>query len=339
MVLLGLLAAISAWISAQGGRFDPADRDLAPELLLAPAPRIELYQRPPIHWAERGGGGAAEGDLGVFPASILDGGWRPEGGVDNFNPSRLYEKINGAAEQFIRFGFRGLRFLSLAKDGRFITVELYDQTDAAGAIGIFVAQRAPERAIEERDGARLLRTPLGFVGILGRHYFKITGSEVAESITRKTEQIVGVLIESVEAGAGDPVELKLLIDGFGAKIGEIGYEPDNVFRYEFLSRFWFATRPKEMRVFLHRADSDESARRLFGRIAAEHRFEYEVVPKTRDRETDAMEYTVTLLFSPLTLPGSNRPIGSSNALELAVQLPQHFWLPLDPEEPLAEAVP
>ena len=98
---------MAALVLAQSDDFEPADRDISPEQLQGGRATGPLYKSPMKLWSESGGAGGGERppDLGSLPPAILDGGWRLDGRVESYDPSNLYEKINGASRiPYVRQG-------------------------------------------------------------------------------------------------------------------------------------------------------------------------------------------------------------------------------------------
>lgn len=100
---------------------------------------------------------AASASSPVLPGSIA--GWAREGAVKRFGPGNLWEHINGAAEQFLSFGFQELETAryTLAV-GRTVTVDLYRMTDRLHAFGVYAQEANPKRAavaigVEGRAGS------------------------------------------------------------------------------------------------------------------------------------------------------------------------------------------
>jgi hypothetical protein len=109
------LALATAWIAAQGDNYDPADRDISFETLEQQSVDDVLYTPPLKRWVEPGSARALSGlpDVTPFPAGILGGGWDLDGRVESYDESNVYEKIDGAAEQYRAFGFRALHYAAL----------------------------------------------------------------------------------------------------------------------------------------------------------------------------------------------------------------------------------
>lgn len=280
-VFLVLLILIGIWVIAQRGRFDPRDRDVSSEVLLESGPVRQLIRQPIKRWGEASGIRLAAPDTGVFAASLLDGGWTLDGAVESWTPANLYEKIDGAAEQYLRFGFVELQNVTLAKDGLFITVEVYDQGSFPGALGIFAAQRDSSRKVERRGAHFVYETPVGFIGLHANDYFKITGSAIDPLVTTKAEQLLTTLAElPVEAGSA-PRIFTALSSGMGLPFDRISYQAANVFRFDFLEAFWFAQAEpgSNARLFVHEEKDEESAQRLVDRLRGEQEMEYELRSK------------------------------------------------------------
>lgn len=152
MALALVLVATIAWVFAQRDAYNASERDLPIELLSADGPKITLYRQPLNSWVEPGTETllATAPALGAFPPGLVDDNWHLATRVREFDPSNLYEKINGEAEKFIKQGFRALHYAALTgKDGSQLALELYDQGNLGGSLGIFAAHRPANKAIQE----------------------------------------------------------------------------------------------------------------------------------------------------------------------------------------------
>ncbi|MEE8396564.1 MAG: DUF6599 family protein [bacterium] len=290
-VLLALALAVW-WVAAQREAYNPAERDL-PYQLLADRPVEDLlYRRPRTPWLEPGAvpAGASAGrrvQLGLFPLSVLQGGWAISSRPRRFDRQTLFEKINGEADKFIRQGFEELHYLALrAPGGDELAVELFDMGSFAGALGVFSGHRTAGRKVEPQGEALYYTTPVGAVGFGGRYFFRIAGSVESEAIRRKTGQLISVFagLAAGEGGEGGarPFGYRFFRGPMGVAAGAISYQAANVFQYDFAGDFWFG-RPRPgspARFFLHRAATAKDAARLFERIAAEHAEEFEVLRRT-----------------------------------------------------------
>ena len=280
------LIGLGAWVTTTRDDFDPTERDLAIELLGDNSRQIEIYNRPLKPWVEPGQylAGAAF-DLGPFPARALDDEWQPVGRVKRFQADNLYEKINGEAEKFIKQGFVELAFLRLRSSGDAgeIAIELFDQGDLSGSLGIF-SEHAAGRTIEEQDGVSYVATKAGAIGRTGRYFFRIAGDSDSAAITGKALNLVAAFAQlNRESAAATTLEapvsagFALLSQRLGIAEADIQFQENNVFQYDFAQRFWFGNAGigGDARLFVHIADSTTDAKDLMAALVVEHRYEYD----------------------------------------------------------------
>ena len=287
LVFFALLALV-AWVTTTSNNFDPTERDLPIELLGNNSLEIEIYTRPLKLWAEPGRQitGAAF-DLGPFPASTLDSEWQPVGRVRSFRADNLYEKINGEAEKFIKQGFVELAYLRLrsASDVGEIAIELFDQGDLGGSLGVF-SEHAAGRAVEERDGVSFVMTEAGAIGRKGRYFFRIVGDHSNTTITNKATSLVTAFAQldrdsstARTQNQDTPAGFALLNQRLGIAETDIHFQDSNVFQYDFAQRFWFGSAGLggDARLFVHIADTSAEAEDLVAALVEEHRNEYDEV--------------------------------------------------------------
>lgn len=285
LIFLALIALV-AWVTTTRDDFNPAERDLPIELLGDNSRQIEIYNRPLQPWAEPGQqvAGAAF-DLGPFPPPTLDAEWQPVGRIKRFQPDNLYEKINGEAEKFIKQGFVELAFLRLrsANDSSEIAIELFDQGDFSGSLGIF-SEHAAGRAIENRDGVSFVTTEAGAIGRQGRYFFRIAGDRQSTAITDKAARLIAAFAQLDRDPATTTTHETILPAGFtllsqrlGIAEADIQFQESNVFQYDFAQRFWFGNAGigGDARLFIHVADTAAQAEDLIAALVAEHRYEYD----------------------------------------------------------------
>ncbi len=279
-----LVALATLWIGAQGDNFDPADRDIDTDLLEQQSVDEALYVPPLKRWTDPAvqglpggqGGAAALPDLSPFPAGLLDGGWRLDGRVESYDESNVYEKINGAAEQYRAFGFRALHYVTLAKGSRFMNVEIYDQGEFRNVIGIFAAQRAPGREVKSRGEIYYYETPVGVIGGYRNLYFKVSGSDSDPAVIEKAATLIDALPQMETSESMPPRAFAVLTATLAVPFDGLEYQKQNVFHYDFLGDFWFGAVEGggDARYFIHETPGPAEAAALFRRIDEEHRREY-----------------------------------------------------------------
>ena len=290
--LLGLLLfALVAWAMSTGNDFDPTQRDLPIELQLSSARDIAIYTPPLKPWVDPARPAIAGAlDLAPYPGDILDAEWQPVGRVKRFQAANLFEKINGEAEKFIKQGFVELAYLLLRsnRDDSEIAIELFDQGDLAGSLGVF-AEHAAGRTVQESGGVSYFTTAAGVIGRVDRYFFRAAGDRSSDAITAKAVELVrsfgGLSPTAGVASAGDvgtaelPAGFALFHQRLGIAEKDIQFQEANVFQYDFARKFWFADAglDGEARVFLHIAEDAATAEALIDALLAEQRYDYEDV--------------------------------------------------------------
>jgi hypothetical protein len=292
--LMCVLAAVIAWVALQKSNYDPRDRDIAIELLRnADAP--ELYSQPLKTWTEDG---AAEQpgavDLSPFPAAVLDSEWRPAARLKRFNASNLYEKINGEAERFLRQGFQALHYLVLESkaDGAEIAIELFDQGDLKGSMGIFSQHLSGDNEIEQDGQVVFFPTSIGLIGRRGRFFFRVAGDRQTEQIQTKARQLIEAFALLEDNDSGESEAFRMLRQTLDIPAELITYQAKNVFQYDFAEDFWFGgiTKESSERVFAHLAPSAADAERLFEQLLEEQSYEYQLIERNGPQAVLRHEY-------------------------------------------------
>lgn len=267
LVVLGTL-----WIAAQGDNFNPADRDIDYALLQEQSVEEDLYTPPLKRWADpaaTAAAGAALPQLGPFPSSILSGGWEIDGRVESFDESNVYEKINGAAEQYRAFGFRVLHYVTLAAGDLFLNVEVYDQGEFRNVLGLFAAQRAPGRQVKSRGEIYYYETPVGVIGGFRNLYFKIAGSASDPAVIDKARSLIDAISGMETSSSHPPRAYSVLTATLGVPFDGLEYQRENVFHYDFLGDVWFGAAREGARYFIHEAPGEDEAAALFSRLGEE----------------------------------------------------------------------
>ena len=282
--------AMGAWFYLQKDNYDPDDRDISMEILLAQQVEDHLWEPPLKLWAEPGALGEATGapavDLGVYPASTLSEGWEATSRLEEFDPSNLYEKINGQETQYKAFGFQRLHFLGIGNPaaGVEVNIELYDMGSFKNALGIFAAQRSAGSQVEKHGNAYLYLTEVGALGIADKYYFKFTGDTPDPGIQQHALKIVQDFSANIEGGSV-PKSFSLLADGLGIEFSGIEYKPEDVFQYAFAKEFWFGkpSLDASKSFFVHEAASEDEAIELVDQILEEHQWDYTLVSREGTR--------------------------------------------------------
>ncbi len=122
-------------------------------------------------------------------------GWKSVSEIMQYNPDNLWEYINGAADQFIDYGFHNLRVQEFSTDSVTISVDIYDMKQPLSAFGIYNTE---SRGVTPRlsiGTEAIITPPSQALMFKGKFYIKIyafkgklsqsSGKEVLESIAEK----------------------------------------------------------------------------------------------------------------------------------------------------------
>jgi len=279
---------MAVWFVYQEDNYDPGERDIAPELMVAGSVEDKLYRTPLQRWVDPSQRGVAQAavDTGILPDEILEGGWLPSTRPQEFVEDNLFEKINGQAPQYISYGFQKLHYLGLEhpESGKEISIEFYDMGNFQNALGIFSAQRGDQEVLTA-ENAYYYQTAIGAIGLSGPFYFKFAGTELNDELTiAKAESMVPVVASMDRAQIYKPVAFTAFADTLGIPFSGISYVTEDVFQYDFAKNFWFGT-PGEadsMEYYLHEARDEAEAAALFDKLLENHLYDYERVGEEID---------------------------------------------------------
>jgi len=287
------LVAIVIWVAAQRDNFRPEDRDVSAELLAQASRDQSLYTPPLQPWMEpgtahaRATAGGAAASIEPFPVSVVDSDWKPTASSRHFNADNLFEKINGEAPRFLRQGFLALHYLVLRSEthNAEIAVELFDQGEISGSIGVFGEHVSADRDIQTLPDGAYFETSIGAIGRSGRYFFRIAGDDATDAVRSKAVQIVAALSgggqsEITASDSGEPLGMRVLRDRLDVPVALISFQNSNVFQYDFAQDFWFGRydQASTERLFVHLAESSEAATQLYDEILVEHEYDYDALP-------------------------------------------------------------
>ena len=289
-----LLIGIVIWVMGQKDNYNPADRDIAIELLQQGSENLTLYTPPLKHWGETSAANSsAPLSIEPFPTLLLDQEWQPKSRVRQFNADNLYEKINGEAPKFLKQGFQAMYYLVLKStfDDSELAIELYDQGDIGGSMGIFSEHQSANSEIEQHGSVMFFRTSIGIIGRKDQYFFRAAGDSDSENIQLKSAQLVTSFAQldntnsdSTASDSDEPIALQLIKNLFEVAPEMTSFQNQNVFQYDFAEDFWFGriSDNEGERVFAHQAESAEAAAALFQQLFEEQTYEYEVLTEESD---------------------------------------------------------
>lgn len=127
-------------------------------------------------------------------------GWQPISDVMSYTPENLYEYIDGAADQFIAYGFVELLSRDLASDSLQVTVDIYDMGELLNAYGIYRNERPRNQATMAIGTEAYIAPPYQALMFKANYYVKIHAFEGEIN----SENVQGLLKSIAAALPGEP---------------------------------------------------------------------------------------------------------------------------------------
>jgi len=104
-------------------------------------------------------------------------GWRQDSEVKTFDASNLHDYINGAADQFLAFGFQELQYCDLAADEMIITVHIYNMGTQLNAFGMYRTEQPQKCSPLDIGGQGYVSPPYQCVLFKASYYIKVDAYE------------------------------------------------------------------------------------------------------------------------------------------------------------------
>jgi hypothetical protein len=163
----------------------------------------------------------------------LPEGWRQIGRPQVFNQKDLFNRINGQAELFLKYGFQKSVFglyqnKNNSKDQ--IELDVYDMGNVLQAFGIFSRFRSEDRPAGVGLESCLEDTSLLFYK--GRYFVMLYATEVDPSLLKR-------MAMTISSGIADSSPAPKEVDYFPKdrlKPGSIEYHPEGLLGYQFFKR-------------------------------------------------------------------------------------------------------
>ena len=136
-------------------------------------------------------------------------GWQPEDEVLTYNPENLYEYINGAADQFLDYGFQILQSRDLSKGDLKITVDIYDMGESLNAFGMYKTERPRDLKGVPVGTEGIITPPYQALLLKDRYYIKVNAyeGELSDSTGRSALEAIA---DALPGETGFPEVLHLL---------------------------------------------------------------------------------------------------------------------------------
>ena len=135
--------------------------------------------------------------------------WTARSNVIRFGPENLYEYINGAADQFLSYGFNELLSRDVSFGSLLVTVDIYDMGTPLQAFGVYRAERPDNQPALEIGGEAVMSLPYQSLLLKDRFYVKINTikGELSENAARS---LLTELAEKLPGNDSLPSILRIL---------------------------------------------------------------------------------------------------------------------------------
>lgn len=215
----------------------------------------------------------AAGNAAISALQVIEGGaWLGPAQVAVFDPTNLWEKINGRAEAYLAYDFRRMTFgtyRAATKATDVVDVYVYEMGDATKAFGIYQSER-PSNAASTKIGADGYASASGLFFCKGKAYVQIIGGESA-ALTAEQYMQIGQAVAATIADEGGQQWADKLLPAEGRVDGTLEFLTEDVFSLDFLQDV-FSARYRdgetETTLFIHQADDVNAARTLFEKYVA-----------------------------------------------------------------------
>jgi hypothetical protein len=190
----------------------------------------------------------------VFPEFS---GWKLQEDPRTYSSKDLWELIDGAADIFLSYDFKDLRIAEYSNKERIIRVELYRQSTADNAYGIYTAERMPDYP-QVSIGSQGYKSQ-GILNFLsGNYYVKIMSAGAVEAEEDAISQLAGKINEILGQPVGLPAALGLFPEEGKINLSD-AYIAQNFLGYSFLHSAFTAKykTEAEFQLFIIRDTPDE----------------------------------------------------------------------------------
>lgn len=195
---------------------------------------------------------------------LAPSGWKPLGKEEHFTADTLYEKINGRAEQYIRYGVNGMSFMGFTNGNQFVDVFVYDMEKPIQAYGIYSVERT-EGASKTTFGREGYRVEASYFFWKGPYYGQIIASDTGPEIQKIGEQIAQTLSSRLPDD-GEALWGNAILPQENRVPDSFKYFKQDALSLDFLTKAFTASYPingQETTAFISRSDTPTGAQETF----------------------------------------------------------------------------
>lgn len=170
----------------------------------------------------------------LFPDTVPIGSETPRGKIETYSTETLWEKINGEAELFRRFGFLGAAFARYEQPGdidRSLEVAVYVLPDSLSAFGLFATFTSPEEPQAEFGNGAVIGSYQGYLWH-GGYFVIVSAFGPAEDRALAVKEAISRIAATLDPPPPTPPSLEAfrkVVDP-----ATISYRPDHLFGREVL---------------------------------------------------------------------------------------------------------
>ncbi|HUU82337.1 MAG TPA: DUF6599 family protein [Phycisphaerae bacterium] len=218
----------------------------------------------PASVASASAASASRKDESPFPSVDLPG-WNLPDNVRLFDPTNLWEKIDGRADLYLAYNVSTLTFGSYRGDNNMsLDVYWYDMTEADNAFGIYQSEFGghPEPVDVGRDG---YTAGGGVFFWKGAHYVRVEATEDTPELSAAA-RAVAAAIAAVITDDGKLLWADALLPQENRRPDSFEYYASDAFGLDFLSGVFSAdydADEQRYKLFIHRAPDPDTAAETF----------------------------------------------------------------------------
>jgi len=214
----------------------------------------------------------------IFPKGLLNGqelsipelsGFRKYANYPVYTRDNLWDFINGAADNYLAYGFENLNVAEYKKGKNTIKLEIYRHQDNTMAFGIYSSERSPSFEFLHL-GAQGYRTGGSINFYKGNYYVKIRTFSKNENILKAVESLAARVSASLPGETVMPDALAMFPEA-GLKKNEEIFVNESVLGHEFLNKAFragYEVGTDNFSIYIFRGNSSEIMRTAMTYITA-----------------------------------------------------------------------
>ncbi|HAX92707.1 MAG TPA: hypothetical protein DCY25_01960 [Bacteroidales bacterium] len=178
-----------------------------------------------------------------------------------YQPENLWDFINGAADNYLAYGFKDLHVAEYKKGRDVIKIEIYRHSDNTMGFGIYSSERSPSFNFTD-IGAQGYITGGSINFFKGDYYVKLRTYSKKEKVL-KDEETLARRVASLLPGDNKMPPALSQFPSVGKKPNEEGYIHESVLGHSFLGKAFkavYQTGSDEFSIYISDGDSPEEVK-------------------------------------------------------------------------------